>query len=602
MASNTFYATSNTNSSVSGLKNGGEDSWGRSLTYSENTLDLGYFTYNMSSIRSTIPSVATISSVTFSIQFRQSRSNTSLYQSSLKAQLFVGSTSKSSNNTSGKVGNSYTTISYNNSTAITSSELHSQDLKVRYQAIYKGTLNSDQYAKNLKCTINWSPINTTALSINKTSMSLNKGGSETLTVTRSPSSVSYPTISWTSSNTGVATVDSNGKVTAVGNGSATITAKTTDGTNLSKTCTVTVTTPVTGVTVSPTTLTLNVGGTYTLSKTISPSDASNKNVTWSTSNTGVATVDSNGKVTAVAKGTCTITCTSSYSSSYKATCAVTVNQQATGITIVPSSKQILLGTPKTNIFDYSKWVSNGIYSDGSYVSFNNYGFTLTSTRNDTYTSGYHMGSNATDSQKSIVDKYGFSVTAGKTYTFAVDVNQNSANNSEIFVFWYNSSKGYISHNAASITGSGTIIYSKQAPSGATYACIRLDNNTSGYTNLYTNIRVQENDSDVSAVGQCYVYAKVLPYNVSNENYTLTSSNTSVATVSNNGLITAVSAGTTTITATSADGNHKATCTITVVSPNIFKIANGSIFIQNMILGSTNIKSAYIGSKQIFKKS
>ena len=207
MASNTFYATSNTNSSVSGLKNGGEASWGRSLTYSENTLDLGYFTYNMSSIRSTIPAVATISSVTFSIQFKQSRSSTSLYQSSLKSQLFVGSTSKSSNNTSGKVGNSYTTISYNNSTAITSAELHSQDLKVRYQAIYKGSLNSDQYAKDLKCTINWSPINTTALSINKTSTTLNKGATETLTVTRTPSSVSYPTISWTSSNTAVATVD-----------------------------------------------------------------------------------------------------------------------------------------------------------------------------------------------------------------------------------------------------------------------------------------------------------------------------------------------------------------------------------------------------------
>jgi uncharacterized protein YjdB len=602
MASNTFYATSGTNSSVSGLLNGGEDSWGRSATTSIKTIDLGYFTYNMSSIRSTIPKVATISSVKFSIQIRQSRSSTSLYQTSIESQLFVGSTAKSSNNVSGTVGNSYATKSYTNSSTITSAELHSQNLRVHYIARYKGTLNTDQYAKDLKCIIDWSPINTTALSINKTSTTLNKGATETLTVTRTPSSVSYPTITWTSSNTSVATVDGNGKVTAKANGTATITAKTTDGTNLSKTCTVTVTTPVTGVTVSPTTLTLNVGGTYTLSKTVSPSDASNKNVTWSTSNTGIATVDSNGKVTAVGKGTCTITCTSSYSSSYKGTCSVTVNQQATGISIVPTSKQISLGTPKTNIFDYSKWVANGVNADGAYVSFNNYGFTLTSTRNDSFTNGYHMGANATDAQKTIVDKYGFSVTAGKTYTFAADVNQNSANDSELFVFWYNANKGYISHNSEKITGSGTLIYNKQAPSGAVYACIRLDNNVSGYTNLYTNIRVQENDSDVAAVGQCYVYAKVLPYNVNNENYTLSSSNTGVATVSNNGLITAVSAGTTTITATSTDGSHKASCTITVASPNIFKIANGSIIIENMILGTTNIKSAYIGSKQIFKKS
>lgn len=602
MASNTFYATSCTNSSYNGMLNGGEDTCSRSSsTWSWTESDLGNFTFNMSSIRSTIPAVATISSVNLSVQMKMSRSSTSLYESSVKLQLFIGGTAKSDLYTSGKVGDSYETKSRSNTSAISSSELHSQNLIGNVRSNYHGSLSCTHYFKDLKCTIDWSPINTTSISLNKTSMSLNKGGSETLTVSRSPSSVSYPTISWTSSNTGVATVSASGVVTAVGNGTATITAKTTDGTNISKTCTVTVTTPVTGVTVSPTTLTLNVGGTYTLSKTISPSDASNKNVTWSTNNTAVATVDSNGKVTAVARGTCTITCTSSYSSSYKATCAVTVNQQATGITIVPGSKQILLGTPKTNIFDYSKWVSNGVYADGAYVSFNDYGLTLTSTRNDSFTSGYHMGANATDSQKSIVDKYGFSVTAGKTYTLAVDVNQNSANNSEIFIFWYNSSKGYISHNASSITGSGTLIYTIQAPSGASYACIRFDNNVSGYTNLYTNIKVQENDSDVSAIGQCNVYAKVLPYNVSNENYTLSSNNTSVATVSNNGLITAVAPGTATITATSADGSHKATCTITVVSPNIFKIANGSIMIQNMLLGNTNIKSAYIGSTQIFKK-
>ena len=444
MASNTFYATSTTNSSQNGLLNGGEDSWGRSATTSDKTIDIGYFTYNMSSIRSTIPSVATISSVSFSIQFRQSRSSTSLYKSSLDCQLFVGSTSKSSNNNTGNVNNSYSTKSYNNTSTITSAELHSQDLRVHYIAHYKGTLSTDQYAKDLKCTINWSPINTTALSINKTSTTLNKGATETLTVTRTPSSVSYPTLTWSSSNTSVATVNSSGVVTAVGNGTATITVTTTDGTNISKTCSVTVKTPVTGVTVSPTTLTLNVGGTYTLAKTISPSGASNQNVVWSTNNTSVATVDSSGKVTAVAKGTCTITCTSSENSSYKGTCAVTVNQQATGITISPTSVELLVGQTTS------------------------------------------------------------------------------------------------------------------------------------------------------------VSASVTPSNANNQSYTLSSSNTGIATV-NNGTITAVGVGTCTITATSSDGGHKANCTVTVKASNIFKIANGSIIIENMILGSTNIKSAYIGSTQIFKK-
>lgn len=602
MASNTFYATSCTNSSYNGMLNGGEDTCDRSSsTFSWTESNLGNFTFNMTSIRSTIPAVATISSVNLSVQMKMSRSSTSLYESSVKLQLFVGGTAKSDLYTSGKVGNSYETKSHSNTSAISSSELHSQNLIGNVRSNYHGSLSCTHYFRDLKCTIDWSPINTTSISLNKTSMSLNKGGSETLTVNRSPSAVSYPTITWTSSNTNVATVDSNGKVTAKGNGTAIITAKTTDGTNLSKTCTVTVTTPVTGVSVSPTTLTLNVGGTYTLAKTVSPSGASNQNVTWSTDNTAVATVDSSGKVTAVSKGTATITCTSSENSSYKGTCAVTVNQQATGISIVPASKQILLGNSKPNLLDYSKWVSHGFSASGGYLTINANGFSFTSTRNDAYLSTYHMSNSPSDNDKTTVDKYGFAVTAGKNYTFSADINQNSANNSEIFVFWYNSSKGYISHNAEKITGSGTLIYSKQAPSGAAYACIRLDNNVSGYTNLYTNIRVQEEDSDVSAIGQCNVYAKVLPYNVSNENYTLSSNNTSVATVSNNGLITAVAPGTATITATSADGSHNATCAITVVSPNIFKIANGSIFIQNMILGSTNIKSAYIGSAQIFKK-
>ena len=444
MASNTFYATSVSDSSFNGLLNGGEMSWERAAKTSWQVFSMGVFTYNMSAIRSTIPAVATISSITYSIQIKQSRSTTSVYETSCEGQLRLNGVNKSDNNTSGKVSNSYETKSYGNTVAISSAELHSQNLQVYHAMRWKGTLKTTQYAKDIKCTINWSPINTTALSINKTSTTLNKGATETLTVTRTPSAVSYPTISWTSSNTGVATVDSNGKVTAVGNGTATITAKTTDGTNISKTCSVTVRTPVTGVTVSPTTLTLNVGGTYTLAKTISPSGASNQNVTWSTNNTAVATVDSSGKVTAVGKGTCTITCTSSENSNYKGTCAVTVNQQATGITISPTS-------------------------------------------------------------------------------VTLEVGQTTS-----------------------------------------------------------------------------VSASVSPSNANNRNYTLTSSNTGVATVSN-GVITAIGVGTCTITATSSDGGHKANCSVTVKASNIFKIANGSIMIQNMILGNTNIKSAYIGSTQIFKK-
>ena len=228
MASNTFYATACTNSSVNGLLNGGEDSWDRSATTSWNVLNLGYFTYNMNSIRNTIPSVAKINSVEFSIDIKQSRSNGSLYQTSIESQLFVGNTAKSDKFTSGTVTNSYEQKIYGNTVAITSSELYNQDLKVFYGARYKGTLKTTQYAKNLYCRILWEPINTTSLSINKTSITLKKDEVETLNVTRTPASVSYPTITWNSSNTNVAIVNSNGVVTAISEGNCTITATSLD--------------------------------------------------------------------------------------------------------------------------------------------------------------------------------------------------------------------------------------------------------------------------------------------------------------------------------------------------------------------------------------
>ena len=81
---------------------------------------------------------------------------------------------------------------------------------------------------------------------------------------------------------------------------------------------------VTSITLSPSSLSLKKGATQTLTATVSPSDATNKDVTWSSSNTAVATVNSNGQVTAVATGTCTITCTAKDGSGVSATCTVKV--------------------------------------------------------------------------------------------------------------------------------------------------------------------------------------------------------------------------------------------------------------------------------------
>jgi len=163
----------------------------------------------------------------------------------------------------------------------------------------------------------------TGVVLNKTLMSLTAGGSETLTATVSPSDATIKEVTWSSSNQSVATVDGNGKVTAVSDGTSVITV-TTDNGNFKATCTVTVgntTVAVTGVSLSSSSVTLT-SDTEVLTATVSPDNAVNKNVTWSSSNTSVVIV-SNGVLTPISAGTAIITVTTE-DGRFTATCSVTV--------------------------------------------------------------------------------------------------------------------------------------------------------------------------------------------------------------------------------------------------------------------------------------
>lgn len=148
----------------------------------------------------------------------------------------------------------------------------------------------------------------TGVTLDKTSLTLKEGENTTLTATVSPEGATNSSVAWTSSNETVATVDANGKVIAMATGSATITVTTTDG-GYTATCQVTVTRPVTGVTLDKTSLTLKEGETATLTATVSPEGATDSSVVWTSSDNRIATVDASGKVVAVSKGTVTITVT-----------------------------------------------------------------------------------------------------------------------------------------------------------------------------------------------------------------------------------------------------------------------------------------------------
>ena len=164
-----------------------------------------------------------------------------------------------------------------------------------------------------------SRIEVSGVSLDQTSLTLTVGGTASLAATVSPADATDKTVTWSSSNESVATVK-NGTVTAVAVGSATITAK---AGSKSANCSVTVSAkevPVIGITLEPTSASIEVGKTAQLTATVSPSDATDATVTWSSSKESVATVK-NGEVTAVAEGTATITATAGGKS---ATCAVTV--------------------------------------------------------------------------------------------------------------------------------------------------------------------------------------------------------------------------------------------------------------------------------------
>ena len=138
----------------------------------------------------------------------------------------------------------------------------------------------------------------------ETDFTLNVGQEKQLTATVTPSNASEPEVTWTSSDDAVATVDQNGKVTAVGRGTATITVKT--GNGKTDTVTVTVKHPATTAKFNPSVLELKVGETKPVTVTF---DTTDQVASWKSDNTAVVTVDQTGKATAVSSGVTTITVT-----------------------------------------------------------------------------------------------------------------------------------------------------------------------------------------------------------------------------------------------------------------------------------------------------
>ena len=176
--------------------------------------------------------------------------------------------------------------------------------------------------------IDSSIVSVTGVKLSATVAELTIGNSKQLTAAISPTNATNKGVTWSSSNTNVASVSSSGVVVAKGEGTATITVKTDDG-GYTAACTIRVSKPspsvvaVTGVKLSAIGIELPVGGSKRLSATITPSNATNKDVTWSSDNTSVAAVNASGLITAKDEGTATVTVRTD-DGGYTATCKITV--------------------------------------------------------------------------------------------------------------------------------------------------------------------------------------------------------------------------------------------------------------------------------------
>jgi len=229
------------------------------------------------------------------------------------------------------------------------------------------TTKDGQYKAD--CIVEVTKIDVTGVSLNKTSLDLNIGGTYKLAATIKPSNATNKGVTWSSSDTSIATVDSNGKVTAKKAGTVTITVTTKDG-KFTEKCTVKVTeVKVTGVSLNKTSLDLTVGGTYKLAATVKPSNATNKGVTWSSSDTSIATVDSNGKVTAKKAGTVTITVKTN-DGGYTAKCTVTVKEKAASYSVI-FTPIVQEGTGAVVQYEVAVNKNGSTFSNYSFVIYNN---------------------------------------------------------------------------------------------------------------------------------------------------------------------------------------------------------------------------------------
>ena len=441
------------------------------------------------------------------------------------------------------------------------------------------------------------PIAVTGVSLNHTSLELLEGANDTLIATVTPDDAADKEVAWKSSNETIVSVDkSSGKITALKVGTAKITA-TTVSRKMTATCEVKVNPiVVTGVSLNKPTLTMLEGSTDALIATVAPNNATNKNVSWTTSNNSIVAIDSFGKITALKVGTETIT-VKTEDGSKTATCQVTVNPiVVTGVsldkiktTITEGLTDVLIATvaPNNATNKNVSWAS----SNDTIAKVDSFGkITAIKAGTATITVKTTDGNKAATCQVTVnpiviaIKQSTLSIQENSTETLVATITPNDVTNKD--VSWISSNTAIAKVDSSgkvtavkigtAIITATTVVGNKTATCQVTVIPIAV-----------TGVTLNNGTLSLAMGEKIMLIHTVAPTNAANKNVAWSSSNTNVATVASTGEITAVNAGTAIITVTTTDGAKKAICTVTVAMGEV-KINKGAT--QNFAPG--NISSLF----------
>ena len=351
---------------------------------------------------------------------------------------------------------------------------------------------------------------------------------------------------------------------------------------------------VTGVTLNKTSATILVDGTLQLIPAITPSNATSKNVVWSTNNASVATVNSNGLVTGISVDDTTIFVTTE-DGSFTAKCDVVVSDDpvaVTGISLDKTSSTIVEGgivqlnptvTPSNATNQNVTWSSsaNGVatVSSSGLVTGGSAGSaTITVTTADgnfTATCAVTVTTASVAVTGVSLDKTSSTIVEGGTVQLNPTITPSNATNQN--VTWSSSANG-----VATVSSSGLV--TGGSAGSATITVTTADGNFTATCTVtvttvsvaVTGVSINKTSATIYIGETVQLVSTINPSNATNQNVTWSSNATGVATVGSGGIVSGVALGAATITVTTVDGNFTETCDITVANVIFWTEADGTI--------------------------